>query len=167
MKCSKCNNEILNGFKFCPICGTPVPPARKCSKCGATDIPQDSKFCPDCGVLLGIDQEEAQRRFEEAKKLEAEKARRRKQAESAKQQEIARKKELERKAEEVRKKTEAETRRKAAEEKARLEAEMKRKAEANLQAETSSLESFAGCYYIFAWILAIFLFILIASAAMR
>lgn len=52
MKCKKCNNEIQNGFKFCPICGTPVALAIICPKCGATDIPQDSKFCPDCGILL-------------------------------------------------------------------------------------------------------------------
>lgn len=127
MKCSKCNNEILNGFKFCPICGKPVPLARKCSKCGATDIPQDSKFCPDCGVLLGIDQEEAQRRFEEAKKLEAEKARRRKQAESAKQQEIARKKELERKIDEEKRKAESVTKRTTFEEKSGHGIETERK----------------------------------------
>lgn len=127
MKCSKCNNEIQNGFKFCPICGTPVPTERKCPKCGATDIPHDSKFCPDCGVLLGIDQEEAQRRFEEAKKLEAEKARRRKQAESAKQQEIARKKELERKIEEEKRKAESVTKRTTFEEKAGHGIETERK----------------------------------------
>ena len=120
MKCSKCNNEIQKGYKFCPICGTPVTQEIKCPKCGSTDIPQDSKFCPDCGALLGVNQEKAQRRFENAKKQEEEKARRRKQAESAKQQEIARKKELERKAEESKR---------AELEKARREAEAKKRAE--------------------------------------
>ena len=120
MKCSKCNNEIQKGYKFCPICGTPVTQEIKCPKCGSTDIPQDSKFCPDCGALLGVNQEDAQRRFENAKKQEEEKARLRKQAEFAKQQEIARKKELERKAEESKR---------AELEKARREAEAKKRAE--------------------------------------
>lgn len=120
MNCSKCNNEIQKGFKFCPICGTPVIQEIKCPKCGSTDIPQDSKFCPDCGALLGVNQEEAQRRFENAKKQEEEKARKRKQAEFAKQQEIDRKRELERKAQESKR---------AELEKAKREAEAKKRAE--------------------------------------
>lgn len=113
MKCSKCQNEIQKGYKFCPICGTPVTQEIKCPKCGSTDIPQDSKFCPDCGALLRVNQEEAQRRFENAKKQEEEKARKRKQAESAKQQEIARKRELERKAVESKRAELEKTRREA------------------------------------------------------
>lgn len=52
MKCKKCNKEIQDGFKFCPYCSASVEITYSCPKCGATDIPKDSKFCPDCGYEL-------------------------------------------------------------------------------------------------------------------
>ncbi len=48
MKCSKCNAEIADNAKFCPICGTKVEIENKCPNCGAT-IKKDAKFCPECG----------------------------------------------------------------------------------------------------------------------
>lgn len=48
MKCPNCNKEINDSFKFCPYCATPIV-ANKCPHCGSTNLPPDSKFCPDCG----------------------------------------------------------------------------------------------------------------------
>jgi len=50
--CSKCNTQNPIGTKFCGGCGNSlIPPVgedtTKC-KCGAT-IPENSKFCPECG----------------------------------------------------------------------------------------------------------------------
>lgn len=48
MKCPNYNKEISDGFKFCPYCTTPIV-TNKCPHCGSTNLPTDSKFCPDCG----------------------------------------------------------------------------------------------------------------------
>ena len=47
MKCNKCNKEIPDISKFCLHCGAKV--ILVCSKCGSTNIPLNSNFCPDCG----------------------------------------------------------------------------------------------------------------------
>lgn len=53
MICSKCNNEIPNGAKFCTVCGTPcaaAEPAKTfCAKCGL-ELAPGAKFCTSCGT---------------------------------------------------------------------------------------------------------------------
>lgn len=52
MNCSKCNNEIPNGAKFCTVCGTPVaaePAKIFCAKCGL-ELAAGAKFCTSCGT---------------------------------------------------------------------------------------------------------------------
>lgn len=52
MICSKCNNEIPNGAKFCTVCGTPVaaePAKILCAKCGL-ELAAGAKFCTSCGT---------------------------------------------------------------------------------------------------------------------
>ena len=51
MKCSKCNAEIAENAKFCPICGAKVEPESKCPNCGAP-ISKDAKFCTKCGCRI-------------------------------------------------------------------------------------------------------------------
>ena len=40
------------GGKFCPECGTPISPKRKCASCGA-EASGTPKFCPECGKPYG------------------------------------------------------------------------------------------------------------------
>lgn len=54
MKCSNCNKEISENYKFCPYCATAID-VHKCPRCGSTDFPKDSKFCPECGCKLKED----------------------------------------------------------------------------------------------------------------
>lgn len=64
MICTKCNSEIPNGAKFCPVCGyacglamdvkpmtAPPEPEKKtfCGKCGL-ELRQGAKFCAVCGA---------------------------------------------------------------------------------------------------------------------
>lgn len=53
MICSKCNNEIPNGAKFCTVCGTPCAAAEPakifCAKCGL-ELAAGAKFCTSCGT---------------------------------------------------------------------------------------------------------------------
>ena len=64
MICTKCNSEIPNGAKFCPVCGyacglasdvkpitAPPEPEKKtfCGKCGL-ELRQGAKFCSVCGA---------------------------------------------------------------------------------------------------------------------
>lgn len=56
MICSKCNSEIPNGSRFCPVCGAeceaaaPAAAEQKnvCTKCGQ-ELKVGAKFCPGCG----------------------------------------------------------------------------------------------------------------------
>lgn len=56
MKCNQCNNELVEGAKFCGSCGStqdaspaPAPQLSKhCSSCG-TELIEGSKFCKSCG----------------------------------------------------------------------------------------------------------------------
>lgn len=52
MKCSKCNAEISDNAKFCPICGSKVEQESKCPNCGAI-VSNDAKFCTKCGAKIG------------------------------------------------------------------------------------------------------------------
>ncbi|MBD5128309.1 MAG: zinc ribbon domain-containing protein [Ruminococcaceae bacterium] len=64
MICTKCNSEVPNGAKFCPVCGNacgtasdvkpiaaPPEPEKKtfCGKCGL-ELRQGAKFCSVCGA---------------------------------------------------------------------------------------------------------------------
>lgn len=53
MACPKCGAQIPQGSKFCPECGEKTtPPTVQCSKCHA-EIPAGAKFCPECGQKQG------------------------------------------------------------------------------------------------------------------
>lgn len=54
MKCSGCGNEIPEGAKFCPECGTAANSERFCSECGY-QLMSDQKFCPQCGAPIQED----------------------------------------------------------------------------------------------------------------
>lgn len=53
MICSKCNNEVPSGAKFCPNCGALTAAANEsktyCSNCGL-ELPKGAKFCAVCGA---------------------------------------------------------------------------------------------------------------------
>lgn len=68
MICTKCNSEIPNGAKFCPVCGNAcgtvsdvkpaaAPPAREektfCGKCGL-ELRRGAKFCAVCGTPAAV-----------------------------------------------------------------------------------------------------------------
>ena len=52
MNCPKCNKEVSPDWKLCPFCGFEP---KKCSNpsCQPHWLPQEAKFCPECGVQLG------------------------------------------------------------------------------------------------------------------
>lgn len=48
--CGQCGNQIPQGTKFCPQCGaSTTKDLKKCIKCGK-DIEKGMKFCPECGA---------------------------------------------------------------------------------------------------------------------
>ena len=47
--CSKCGEEVLSEYPFCPTCGQPTATEKSCSSCGKP-IPIDFAFCPYCGT---------------------------------------------------------------------------------------------------------------------
>ena len=53
MICSKCNNEVPAGARFCPNCGALAAAANEgksyCSNCGL-ELPKGAKFCAVCGA---------------------------------------------------------------------------------------------------------------------
>lgn len=51
--CAACHAQVGKA-KFCPECGTPVPPPRAaCGGCGHQ--PEGTpKFCPECGVEMSV-----------------------------------------------------------------------------------------------------------------
>ncbi len=50
-KCPKCGKDIPESSKFCPECGEKLTEKKFCSKCGK-EVPEGSKFCPECGNKL-------------------------------------------------------------------------------------------------------------------
>ena len=48
--CSSCGKTFSSDFAFCPYCG--AAQSRKCPVCGATNLPIDACFCPECGTKL-------------------------------------------------------------------------------------------------------------------
>ncbi|MEW6069678.1 MAG: SPFH domain-containing protein, partial [Candidatus Thermoplasmatota archaeon] len=53
VKCPKCSTDVPEGTKFCPNCGSKIlaPGMMLCPKCNA-DIKVGSKFCAGCGAKL-------------------------------------------------------------------------------------------------------------------
>ncbi len=49
--CPACSGPVEPGYKFCKICGTPIPELLTCSKCG-TQFTHPDKFCDLCGAPL-------------------------------------------------------------------------------------------------------------------
>jgi Double zinc ribbon len=49
--CPACNGAVEPGYKFCKVCGTPIPELLTCSKCG-TQFTHPDKFCDLCGAPL-------------------------------------------------------------------------------------------------------------------
>lgn len=70
MICPKCNCDNPAGFKYCGNCGTELPALLTCRHCGASDLPEGSVFCPDCGKRLK--EEEPKPDLDDKKKTEEE-----------------------------------------------------------------------------------------------
>jgi RNA polymerase subunit RPABC4/transcription elongation factor Spt4 len=49
VKCGKCGSEVPSDSKFCPECGQQLKGSKKCPKCGR-ESPINAKFCPECGT---------------------------------------------------------------------------------------------------------------------
>jgi hypothetical protein len=49
--CPACKTPAGPGFKFCEVCGTPIPKLSTCSKCG-TQFIASLKFCDLCGARV-------------------------------------------------------------------------------------------------------------------
>lgn len=54
-KCPKCQADLPNNAKFCLECGAKLE--NKCPKCGTVNS-LDAKFCPECGKKLGGQKDE-------------------------------------------------------------------------------------------------------------
>ena len=52
MRCPNCRSDIPFDSKFCPECGTNLSATETCPECSAT-LPAGSKFCPNCGHQMG------------------------------------------------------------------------------------------------------------------
>ena len=52
MRCPNCGSDIPAQSKFCPNCGHNLQATINCPKCSTT-LPATSKFCPNCGQQLG------------------------------------------------------------------------------------------------------------------
>jgi ribosomal protein L40E len=53
MDCSQCNTQIPVNSKFCPQCGEKLNGALFCIACGEK-LPQNAKFCLKCGTKLNV-----------------------------------------------------------------------------------------------------------------
>lgn len=57
MVCPTCKKQIDDAANFCQYCGSKVLIEIVCPHCGASPLPKDSKFCPDCGNPLRTDED--------------------------------------------------------------------------------------------------------------
>jgi membrane protease subunit (stomatin/prohibitin family) len=51
-KCPDCQHPVPNEAKFCPDCGHQLLIFQQCSHCGK-NLPPNGKFCPQCGQSVG------------------------------------------------------------------------------------------------------------------
>lgn len=51
MKCPNCSNDVKDGMKFCPKCGSDIPQMRICPNCGA-EVKEGLEFCSKCGTRI-------------------------------------------------------------------------------------------------------------------
>lgn len=63
MRCPHCNAEHPESMHYCPNTGQHLQNVLKCPKCGNSDIPSGSRFCPKCGTLLKSPDKENIREF--------------------------------------------------------------------------------------------------------
>lgn len=49
--CPNCGAKILNGARFCSMCGSKVLRKKICEEC-STENPEESEFCSNCGAKL-------------------------------------------------------------------------------------------------------------------
>ena len=64
MKCTNCDNDVVDGAAFCNHCGTALQ--MRCASCQAVN-PMESSFCHSCGRSLNVGasfEESAPRRYE-------------------------------------------------------------------------------------------------------
>lgn len=54
MNCQACKADIPQGSKFCPECGASIISFLACTHCG-TQIPPNSSFCQDCGKPIKVE----------------------------------------------------------------------------------------------------------------
>jgi RNA polymerase subunit RPABC4/transcription elongation factor Spt4 len=47
--CSKCGDEVLSEYQYCPNCGQPTATEKSCISCNKI-IPIGFAFCPNCGA---------------------------------------------------------------------------------------------------------------------
>lgn len=52
MNCTKCNSEIPNGARFCPVCGNACGTASDVKPAAAPPEPENKTFCGKCGLEL-------------------------------------------------------------------------------------------------------------------
>lgn len=52
MICTKCNSEIPNGARFCPVCGNACGSASDVKPAAAAPEPENKTFCGKCGLEL-------------------------------------------------------------------------------------------------------------------
>lgn len=52
MNCTKCNSEVPNGAKFCPVCGNACGTASDVRPAAAPPEPEKKNFCGKCGLEL-------------------------------------------------------------------------------------------------------------------
>ena len=49
MICNNCGHQLIEGDKFCPRCGTPIPQEKRCPQCQMI-LAEDDLFCRQCGT---------------------------------------------------------------------------------------------------------------------
>lgn len=75
MKCPYCNQDHPDDFQFCPKTGKRIENQNKactneqCSAYGKYVLPQDAKFCPNCGCAIVNDATDEEHNVEKKDKF--------------------------------------------------------------------------------------------------